>query len=155
MFPIKFGIWVDEIRVFRMKCWCLSVFANKWLCEVLENDFWDGWNLNFSVDYDRAMCQERVGENDIKVRLTVWILCAKWVKKHKKRETEVLTTCTAHAMHTHGRAKKGRMYTRPCSSDSTTFSSFFRFHHFAHKIQTVNRISMPFSPTCSSHLALS
>ena len=39
MFPIKFGIWVDEIRVFRMKCRCLSVFANKWFCEVLENDF--------------------------------------------------------------------------------------------------------------------
>jgi len=36
--------------------------------------------LNFFVDYDRAMCQERVGENGIKIRLTVWILCAKWWK---------------------------------------------------------------------------
>ena len=40
-----------------------------------ENDFWDGWIFNFSVDYDRAMCHERVGENGIRIRLTVWILC--------------------------------------------------------------------------------
>jgi len=106
MFPIKFGIWVDEIRVFRMKCWCLSVFANKWLCEVLENDFWDGWNLNFSVDYDRAMCQERVGENDIKVRLTVWILCAKWWKR-KNEEKVVLSD-------EHGRVYILPFLARPC-----------------------------------------
>ena len=30
-----------------------------------ENDFWDGWNFNLSVDYERAMCQERVGENGL------------------------------------------------------------------------------------------
>jgi len=41
MFPIEFGIWEDEIRVFRVKCRCLSVFANKWLFEVLENNFWE------------------------------------------------------------------------------------------------------------------
>jgi hypothetical protein len=33
--------------------------------------FWGGLNLNFSVDYDRAKCQERVGENSIKNGLTV------------------------------------------------------------------------------------
>ena len=37
----------------------------------------------------------------------------KWVKKHKKRETEVLTARTARTMHTLGRAKKGIKYTRP------------------------------------------
>jgi len=40
--------------------------------------FWDSWNLNFSRDYDRAKCQERVGENG----LMVWILRAKWGKTH-------------------------------------------------------------------------
>ena len=70
-FPIKFGIWVDEIQVFCVECHCLSVFANKWLCEVLENDFWGWLKLEFFVDYDRAMCQERVGENGFKIRLTV------------------------------------------------------------------------------------
>jgi hypothetical protein len=64
-------------RVFRVKYRCLSVFANKWLCEVLEIDFCGGWNLNFSVDYDRAKCQEHVGENGIENGLTVWILRAK------------------------------------------------------------------------------
>jgi len=44
--------------------------------------FWNSWNLNFSVDYDRAKCQERVGENDIENGLTVWILRAKWLKAH-------------------------------------------------------------------------
>jgi len=38
--------------------------------------------LNFSVHYDRAKYQERIGENDIKIRLTVWILRAKWWKTH-------------------------------------------------------------------------
>ena len=46
------------------------------------NRFLGGWNLNFSVHYDRAKCQERIGENDIKIRLTVWILRAKWWKMH-------------------------------------------------------------------------
>ena len=68
-------------RVFRVRSRCLSVFANKRLCEVLENDFWDGWGVNLSVDYDRTKCQESVGENDTKIRLTVWILCAKWWKR--------------------------------------------------------------------------
>jgi len=54
-----------------VECHCLSVFANKWLCEVLENDFWGWLKLEFFVDYDRAMCQERVGENGFKIRLTV------------------------------------------------------------------------------------
>ena len=44
--------------------------------------FWDSWNLNFSVDYDRAKCQERVGENGNENGLTVWILSAKWWKTH-------------------------------------------------------------------------
>jgi len=42
--------------------------------------FWDSWNLNFLIDYDRAKCQERVGQNGIENRLTVWILRAKWWK---------------------------------------------------------------------------
>jgi len=32
------------------------------------------------MDYDRAKCQERVGENGIENGLTVWILRAKWWK---------------------------------------------------------------------------
>jgi len=27
--------------IFRVKCWRLSVFAIKRLCEILKNDFWD------------------------------------------------------------------------------------------------------------------
>jgi len=30
--------------------------------------------MKFSVDYDRAKCQERVGKNGIENGLTVWIL---------------------------------------------------------------------------------
>jgi len=63
-------VW--EETGFRVRSRCVSVFANERLCEVLENAFWDGWNLNFSVDYDRAKCQERVGENGIEIRLTVY-----------------------------------------------------------------------------------
>jgi len=44
--------------------------------------FWDSWNLNFLIDYDREKCQERVGENGIENGLTVWILSAKWWKTH-------------------------------------------------------------------------
>ena len=57
-------------------------FTNKCLCEVLETDFCVVENLNFSVDYARAKCQERIGENDIKIRLTVSILRAKQWKTH-------------------------------------------------------------------------
>jgi len=46
------------------------------------NRFLCGWNLNFSVDYVRAKCQERIGENGIKIRLTVWILRTKWWRTH-------------------------------------------------------------------------
>jgi len=35
------------------------------------------------------------------------------------------------------------------------FSDFFRFYRFAHKIQTINPFSVPFSLTGSLHLALS
>ena len=41
--------------------------------------------MNFSVDYDRAKCQERVGENDTKIWLTVWILRAKWWKRKNQK----------------------------------------------------------------------
>jgi len=45
-------VW--EKTGFHVRSWCLSVFANERMREVLENNFWDGWNLNFSVDYERA-----------------------------------------------------------------------------------------------------
>ena len=38
--------------------------------------------LHFYVHYDRAKCQEHIDENDIKIRLTIWILRAKWWKTH-------------------------------------------------------------------------
>jgi len=72
-------------QVFRVKNQCLSIFANKWLWKVLGEWFWDGWNLNFSVDYDRVKCQERVGENGTEIRLTVWILRKKWWKRKKQK----------------------------------------------------------------------
>jgi len=43
---------------------------------ILGKLFWDGRNMNFSVESDRAKRNERVGENDIENGLTVWILCA-------------------------------------------------------------------------------
>jgi len=59
--------------------------------------FWDSWNLKSLIDYDRAKCQERVGENDIENGLTVWILRAKWWKSHflKKliSEPDVVKSC--------------------------------------------------------------
>ena len=114
-------IWLRELNLvdFLFSCWgCVSRvvwektgfsceisifkrFLNKWLCEVFENDFWDGWNLNFSVDYDRAKCQEHVGENGIKIRLTVWILCAKWWKQ-KNEEKVVLSDEHGRACAWHG-----------------------------------------------------
>jgi len=39
--------------------------------------FWDGINVNFSVESDIAKCKERIGENETEIGLTVWILCAK------------------------------------------------------------------------------
>jgi hypothetical protein len=47
--------WFGRNRDFHMR---LSVNRfGKWVwCEVMENDFWDGWNLNFSIHYDRAKC---------------------------------------------------------------------------------------------------
>ena len=40
-------------------------------CEVLEKLFWDCGNSKSLIDYDRAKCQERVGENGIENGLTV------------------------------------------------------------------------------------
>jgi len=40
-------------------------------CEVLENYFGTVESWIFLIDYDRAKCQERVGENDIENGLTV------------------------------------------------------------------------------------
>jgi len=37
--------------------------------------------VDFSVEYDRVKCQERVGENGIEIRLAVWFLRAKWGKR--------------------------------------------------------------------------
>jgi len=55
----------------------------------LEIRFWNrflgGWNLKFSVDYDRAKCQERVGKNGIENGLMVWILRAKTRKLENLR----------------------------------------------------------------------
>ena len=47
--------WFGRNRDFHMR---LSVNRfGKWVwCEVMENDFWDSWNLNFSINYDRAKC---------------------------------------------------------------------------------------------------
>ena len=85
----------------------------------------------------------------------------KWVKKHKKRKNRSPVSTHGPCQNTHGRAKENKVqarpvpiYTRSCSSDSTDFL-FFRFHHFARKNQTVNRISVLFSPTRSLHLTLS
>jgi hypothetical protein len=122
-------------RVFRVRCRCLSVFANKWLCEVWEKWFWDGWNLNFSVDYDRAKCQEHVGENGIEIRLTVWILCAKWWKR-KNEEKAVLSIEHGRAVHGTGRANFLYLLARPCPcvaravrADRTSVSAFFVLFH--------------------------
>ena len=124
-------------RFFRVKCRCLSIFANKWLCEVLENEIRDGWNLNFSVDYDRAMCQERLGENDIKIRLTVWILCAKWWKR-KNGKIVVLSVehgraCAWHGPCVHsalfGTAVRVHGTGRACCQDFG-FVFFVLFHPF-------------------------
>ena len=121
-----------------MKCRCLSVFANNWLCEVLENDFWNGWNLNFSVDYDRVKCQERVGENGIKIRLTVWILCAKWWKR-KIGKIAVLSVehgraCAYHGPCVHsslfGTAVRVHGMGRSCARHGPFVLSGLRFSHF-------------------------
>jgi len=39
--------------------------------------------LNSSVEYDRAKCEERIGENSIENGLTDWILRAKWWNDEK------------------------------------------------------------------------
>jgi len=39
MFPIKFGIWVDEKREFYVKIRLLTVLKIEYSCEVLENYF--------------------------------------------------------------------------------------------------------------------
>jgi len=46
----------------------------------------------------------------------------KWVKKHKKRETEVLTARTARVVHTHDCAKKGRVYTHDRAKKSRLYT---------------------------------
>ena len=65
-----------KIGIFCLKSQCLNVFA---ISDYVRfgNRFLGDWNLNFSVHYDRAKCQDRIGENDIKIRLTVCILRAK------------------------------------------------------------------------------
>ena len=110
-------------------------FTNKWLCEVLENDFWDGWNLNFSIDYDRAKRQKRVGENDIKIRLTVWILCAKWWKR-KSGKKAVLSVEHGRARAGHGPCVHFALFGttvcarhEPCVLSGLRFSRFFVLFH--------------------------
>jgi len=60
------------------------------------------------------------------------------------RAAQCRTTRTVRACRSHGRA-----------SLTTHIFQFFLFHRLAHKIQTINPISMLFSPTQSLHLALS
>ena len=121
-------VW--EKKGLRVRSRCLIFFANKWLCVVLENDFWDGWNLNFSVDYDRAKCQKRVGENGIKIRLTVWILCVKWWRRKNGKK---LYYQSSTALCVHG---TGRVYTLPFLARAvravrtSVFSFFVLFHPF-------------------------
>ena len=69
--------------------------------------------MNFSVDYDRAMCQERVGENVIKIRLTVKILCAKWWKQKNEKKL-CCQTSTAVRVHGTGRVYFLHFLARPC-----------------------------------------
>jgi len=109
---------------------CLSVFANKWLWKVLGKWFWDGGNLNFSVEYDRVKCQERVGENDTEIRLMVWILCAKWWKrKNGKKKKLCCQTSTAVGVHCTGRVYTLPFFGTAVRTGRTSFSAFFVLFH--------------------------
>jgi len=65
----KTGVSCEKLIVNRFEKWVFMRGYGKW--------FWDGWNLNFHVDYDRVKCPECVGKNGIKNGLTVWIFRAK------------------------------------------------------------------------------
>jgi len=86
----------------------------------------------------------------------------KRMKKTQKRKNKSSNSTRGHAYRTHGRAAQcqATRTVRACTVHghaclpAQTFH-FFRFHRFAHKIQTVNRILIPFSPMRSLHLALS
>jgi len=108
---------------------CLSVFANNWLWKVLRKLFWDGWNLNFSTDYDRVKCQECVGENGTEIRLTVWILHAKWWKR--KNGKYLLSGEHGHVCTGTGRAYTLFSLAWAMHAVRTSFSAFFvLFHSF-------------------------
>ena len=88
--------------------------TDKWLWEVGKSIFFSGGKLNVSVDYDRGKCQERVGENGTEIRLTVWILCAKWWKRKKRRKS-----CAVN------RARPCRAWHGPCQcSVSSCWQNF-------------------------------
>jgi len=63
------GVSCENSIVNRFEKWVFVWGSGKW--------FRGGQNLNFSVHYDRAKCQERLGKNGIEKRLTVWFLCVK------------------------------------------------------------------------------
>jgi len=44
---------------------------------ILGKLFWDERNMDFSVECDRAKCNERVGKNNIEIRVTNEFLRAK------------------------------------------------------------------------------
>ena len=44
---------------------------------ILSELFWDGGNMNFSVECDRAKCKESVGYNGIEISLTIGVLYTK------------------------------------------------------------------------------
>jgi len=99
--------------------------------------FWDGSNLTFSVDYDRVKCQERVGKNGTKIRLTVWILCAKWWKrKNGKEKKTMLSDEHGRACAWHGPCVHCHFLARPCvctaravRTDKTLVFAFFVLFH--------------------------
>jgi len=63
-------------------------WKNKWLYEILSKLFWDGKNLIFLIQCNRLKCKERIGKNEIKIGLMVWILRMKW--RNEKNQNVVL-----------------------------------------------------------------
>jgi len=90
-----------------------------------------GWlKLEFSVDYDRVKCQERVGENGTEIWLTIWILCAKWWKR--KNGKFVLSGEHGHVYTGTGRAYTMFSLARPCVCwHGPCVLSGFRFLRFS------------------------
>jgi len=64
----------------------------------------------------------------------------KWVKKHKNARTKVLTAHITRAVHTHVRAKKGRVYTQPMPCTRTTMLVWQHNFFFVFSVFTISRI---------------